>query len=70
MTKKILKEDSYCMFESVTVIDLICKLNKDFYPQVFLKECKYKVKETKKIRYITEDIFTSNNDHESDSDSE
>ena len=29
-------------------------MNKDYYLQVFLKECKYKIKERKKTRHITE----------------
>ena len=33
----------------------VFRTGKNFYPQVFLKECKYVVKEKKTAKYITED---------------
>ena len=38
------KEDSYCLYLSVVLIDLVFEINKKYYPQVFLEEYKYIVK--------------------------
>ena len=40
------KEDSYCICLSVVLIDLVFKINKKYYPQVFLEEYKYIVKKS------------------------
>ena len=39
------KEGSYCISLSVLLIDSVFKICKNCYPQVFLKECKYIIKE-------------------------
>ena len=41
---------------AVIRIDSALKKEGSYYPQVFLKECKYIVKEQKVIRHISEDI--------------
>ena len=33
---------------SVIVIDSVCKVNKSYFPKLFLEECRYKVKVTMK----------------------
>ena len=43
----ILKEGSHCIFLLVRLIDFLFKIGKSHYPQVFLEECKYIVKEKK-----------------------
>ena len=50
--KKILnifapKEDSQYICLTVILIDSIFRTGKNYYPQVFLEECKYVVKEKK-----------------------
>ena len=62
MVKKIRKQGSHYVCLSVIVLDSICQINKNHYPQVFQEECKYEEKET--YRYITHDIeiFSSNDD--------
>ena len=40
----MLKEGSCCMCLSMVLIDSVFKMSKNYYPQVFLKECKYIVK--------------------------
>ena len=54
--KEIPKVDSN--HTCLAVISLNYALNKDgnYYPQVFLKECKYLKKEKKMIRYINDDL--------------
>ena len=59
---KISKEGSQCICLSVILIDSVYKKNKNYYPQVFLEECKYVVKEKKKCKFITDDIEISSDD--------
>ena len=35
---------SHCICQSVILIDAAFKMGKNYYPQVFLEECKYTVK--------------------------
>ena len=42
---KVAKEGSQCIFQSVIMINSIFKIDKNHYPQVYLEECKYVVKE-------------------------
>ena len=37
------EEGSHCICLSVLLIDLVFKVSKDCYPQVFSKKCKYTV---------------------------
>ena len=53
----IIKFWNYCL--SVVLIDSAISTGKIYYPQVFLEECKYVVKEKKIPEYITEDIELS-----------
>ena len=46
-------------------IDSVMKMNKKNYPQVYLEECKYKIKKTQMPRFINVGL-----ELESDSDSE
>ena len=51
---------------SVFFIDSVFRTSKNYYPQVFSEECKYVVKEKKKIpNYIIDDIeISSDSDRE------
>ena len=53
---KIPKEGSQFISLSVILIDSVFRTDKTYYPQVFLEECKYVVKENKMPEYITDDI--------------
>ena len=54
---KIPKEGSQCNCISVILIDLIYRKDKkNYYPQVFLEECKYVAKEKEMSKSITDDI--------------
>ena len=44
------------------LIDFVFKIDKNYYPQVFLEECRYIDKEKKVIRYITDDLEISYDD--------
>ena len=50
---KIHEQNPCCVCISIIVIDSVLKMNKDYYPQIYLEECKYKDKEIKKTRHIT-----------------
>ena len=53
------------------MIDSVYRTNKNYYPQMFLEECKFVVKEKKMPEYITDDIEISSNDSDwEDSDEE
>ena len=38
---KLAKEGYQCIFLSVILIDSVYRKNEDYYPRVFLEECKY-----------------------------
>ena len=44
------------------MIDFVFKTSKNYYPQVFLEECKYIVKEKKMSEYITDETGSSSGD--------
>ena len=57
--------------------DSVIKVNKKYYPQTFLEECKYEIKKNKMVNLTDEDLNLSSsdesddeNDNESDSDNE
>ena len=58
---KIPKKGSQCICLSVVLIDSGFRTGKNYYPQVFLDECKY-VKEKKMHEYITNYIKLSSDD--------
>ena len=61
------KADSNYTCLAVILIGFVFKKVENYYPQVFLKECKYIEKEEKKvIRHITDDldIFSDDSDEE------
>ena len=58
--KEISQADSNYICLAVVLIDCIFKNDKNYYPQVSLKECKYI--ETNMTRYITNDLENSSDD--------
>ena len=64
------KEDSKYICLSVILIDSVFRTGKNYYPQVFLEECKYVVKEEKIPKYIIEDIEVSSDSERENSDEE
>ena len=57
------KENMYYACIACITIDSVMKTNKKYYPQVYLEECKYKIKKIQMSRFINTEL-------ESDSDSE
>ena len=65
---KIPKYGSQFICLSVILIDSVFITGKNYYPQVFLGEFKYVVKETQMPEYITDDIEISSDSDREDSD--
>ena len=56
---KMPKEGSQYIYLSVILINSVFRTGNNYYPQVFLEECKYVVKEKNMSKYITDDIEIS-----------
>ena len=67
---KIPKEDSQYICLSLILIDSGYRTSKNYYPLLFLEECKYVVKEKKIPKYITDDIEISSDSDRENSDRE
>ena len=64
------KENAYYTCITCITIDSIVKTNKKNYPQVYLEECKYKVKKINTPRFINTELESdSESDGETDSES-
>ena len=63
---KIPKYSSRCNCLSVILIDSVFRTGKNYYPQVFLEEDKYIVKEKKMTKYITDaiEMYSDDSDEE------
>ena len=64
---------------SLIMLDSVIKVNKKYYLQILLEECKYEIKKNKMVNFIDEDLNLSssdesdnenNNKSDSESDSE
>ena len=64
---KIPKDNEYCACLSVILSDSIfVNSGKEYYPQIFLEECKYVIKNRKITNIINEDLEVSESNDESD----
>ena len=74
--KKMPKEKAPCKCLSIIMIDSVIRVNKKYYPQTLLEECKYIQEKIKIENYIDEDLENSecdsdsNNEIESDIDND
>ena len=57
--KKMPKEKTPCQCLSIIMIDSVIKMNKKYYPQTLLKECKYTQEKIKIENYINKDLEKS-----------
>ena len=67
---KIPKEDFRYIYLSKVLLNSDFRTGKNFYPQVFLEECKYVVKEKMIPKYIIDDIEISSDSDRENSDEE
>ena len=49
------------------MLDSVIKVNKKYYPQTLLEECKYGIRKNKMENLINDDFDSSSSDNESDS---
>ena len=56
------KEKAPCKCLSIIMLDSVIKVNKKYYPQIFLEECKYIQEKIKTENYIDEDLEKSESD--------
>ena len=68
--KEIPKEKAPCKRLSITIIDSVIKVNKKYYPQTLLEECKYVQEKIKTEKYIDEDLEKSESDSDSNNETE
>ena len=61
-SKKVPKGDASCKFLSLIMLDFIVKVEKKYYPQVFLEECKYVKIKNKMVNYINDGIDITSSD--------
>ena len=63
------EENTHYTCISAIDIDLVLKIDKKAFPQAYLQQCKYKLKERKRSRYI-DHLEITDYDSENDSDSD
>ena len=68
--KKIPKEKAPCKCLSIIMLDSVIKVNKKYYPQILLEECKYVQEKIKTENYIDEDLEKSESDSDSNNKTE
>ena len=59
---KLPKKGSQYICLLAILIDSVFRTGKNYYPQLFLEECKYDVKEKKMSKYIIEDLEYSSDE--------
>ena len=45
--KKVSKENALCKYLSLIILDSVIRVNKKYYPQTLLEECKYVIRKSK-----------------------
>ena len=67
--KKVPKENASCKCLSLIMLDSVIRVNKNYYPQTLLEECKYVIRKNKMENLINDDLNLSSSD-ESDNESD
>ena len=60
--KKVPKENASYKCLSLKILDPIIRVNKKFYPQTLLEECKYVIRKNKMENLINDDLGLSSSD--------
>ena len=63
------KENASYKCFSMIMLDSVIGVNKKYYPQTLLEECKYEIKKKKMENFINDNLDLSLSDNETDSDS-
>ena len=61
------KENMYCSCTACITVDSVINFNKKNHPQVYLEECKYRIKKTQIPKFVKNELKS---DSESNSDSD
>ena len=67
--KKVPKENASYKCLSLITLDSVVRVNKKYYPETFLEECKYVIRKNKMENLINNDLDLSSSD-ESDNESD
>ena len=67
--KKVPKETGSYKCLSLIMLDSVIRVNKKYYPQTFLEECKYVIRKNKMENLINDDLYLSSSD-ESDNETD
>ena len=65
--KKVPKENASYKCLSLIMLDSVIRVNKDYYPQTLLEECKYVIRKNKMENLTNDELDLSSSDNESDS---
>ena len=65
--KKMPKENKSYKYLSLTMLDFVIRVNKKYYPQTLLEECKYEIKKNKMENRTIDDLHLSSSDNGTDS---
>ena len=68
--KKVLKEKAPCKCLSIIMLDSVIKVNKKYYHQTFLEECKYVQEKLRTENHIDEDLEKSESYSDSNDEAE
>ena len=63
------RENIYCSWIACKTIDSVINFNEKNHPQVYLEECKYRIKKTQMPKFIKNEL-KSDSDLDSDLDSD
>ena len=66
--KKVPKENASYKCLSLIMLDSIIRVNKKYYPQTLLEECKYVIKKNKMENLINNDLSLSSSDESDNED--
>ena len=59
---EIPKERNHYIYIAAICIDSVLNVGKKNYPQVYLEQCKYKIKKGKPVNFIDAEVDLSSND--------
>ena len=62
MSLRIPKENTSYKCFSLIMLDSVIRVNKKYYPQTLLEECKHEIKKTKMEKFIDDDLESSSCD--------
>ena len=52
------------------MLDSVIRINKKYFPQTLLEECKYEIKKSKMENRINDDLYLSSSDNKTDNESD